>query len=294
MATPLAKLREQAKRLGITASQIRSADRDELEGLIEDAQAPRKPRKKAVAKKSTRTATRRTTTARKPAGRKPARKSATKSVPAKSARGTAKRQTTRRAATKATGNSNGYKAKGGRNLLDGVDYSETEGWNPRPGTAPDRIVKALRKFRGNREKVFDFLVDDIGDFVKPKKSDGSAWVKGDGPGTRKGMLRYRISRTAWQFALATGQHETASNRVEYGTGGTGTGTFKRAKSRTKASTTKTARKSTRKPAGRQRAAQSRTGAKRGRPAKAQTTTRRRAVRKTATRTTGRRAAAKRR
>ena len=45
------------------------------------------------------------------------------------------------------------------------------------------------------------------------------------------MLRYRISRTAFDFAVRTGQHEPSDNRVEYGTGGTGNGTFKHAKAK---------------------------------------------------------------
>jgi hypothetical protein len=240
MATALQKLRQKAKELGVSSSAIRSANRDELEQLVADAG---KPAKKKLAKKAT---------AKKPA-RKPVRKaaaskptrSAKKSAPAKSRKsGTAKRQTAQKSKASSTSK---YEAKGGRNTLDGVDFSDTEGWNPRPGSAPDRIVKALRKFRGNRAKVFDFLVDDIGDFVPTKRSDGSAWEKGDGPNSRKGMLRYRISRTAWQFAVQTGQHESSTNRVEYGTGGTGTGTFKRAKAGRKATTkAATTRKPTRK------------------------------------------------
>jgi len=212
----LKALREKAKSLNIPAKQIRTADRDELEALIEKASDNGSPRKKNVAKKAVRKAVRKSTVAKK-------------SAPARSQKsGTAKRQTTRKAAS--NGNS-GYVAKGGRNTLDGVDFSDHEDWNPRPGSAPDRIIKLLRKFRGNRDKVYDALLPDIGDFVKNKKSNGEAWLKGDGPGSRKGMLKYRISRTAWQFAVQTGQHEVADNRVDYGTGGTGEGIWKPAKAR---------------------------------------------------------------
>jgi hypothetical protein len=228
MATALQALRDSAKKLGVPSKEIRSADRQELERLVADAKANGKPSKKAARK-----AVKKATVA------KPTRKTAQKSAPAKSAKkGTAKRQTAQKASKP---KASGYQAKGGRNMLDGVNFSDTDGWNPRPGSAPDRIVKCLRKFKGNRDKVFDALVGDIGDFVPAKRKDGSKWDKGDhGTNTRKGMLRYRISRTAWQFAVQTGQHESSTNRVEYGTGGTGQGTFKRAKSGRKTATTKKA------------------------------------------------------
>ena len=42
----------------------------------------------------------------------------------------------------------------GRYTLDSeIDYSETEGWNPRPGSTPDVIQRLLKRFRGNRNKV---------------------------------------------------------------------------------------------------------------------------------------------
>lgn len=253
----LKALREKAKKLSIPASQIRTADREELEALIEDASGNGKPKRK-VAKKAVRKAVRKSTVAKK--------SSREKSAPARSRKsGTAKRQTTR-TASKSNGNS-GYVAKGGRNTLDGVDFSEHEDWNPRSGSAPDRIIKLLRKFRGNRTKVYEALLPDIGDFVKNKKSNGEAWPKGDGPGTRKGMLKYRISRTAWQFAVQTGQHEVADNRVEYGSGGTGSGIWKPAKKRNTAKAT-TKPKATRKPA-----RKTATKAKAGRKSRRRTTRR---------------------
>jgi hypothetical protein len=246
MAAPvLDKLRKQAKKLGVPTKEIRVASREELESLIAEHSDNGGTRKKTKARKAVRKAVAK-------------KKVAAKSAPATKSRksGKAKRQTTRKSEST-------YEAKGARNTLDGVDYSETEGWNPRPGSTADRIVKLLKKYKGNRDKVYDALLSDIGDFVKPKRADGSAWVKGDGPGSRKAMLRYRISRTAWQFALNTGQHEIAGNRVEYGTGGTGEGVFKR-KSRKGGRKTTTA---TRKP---QKAARKSKGTTRRR-----TTTRRR-------------------
>ena len=130
-------------------------------------------------------------------------------------------------------------------MLSRINYSKTDGWNPREGSAPDRIVKALKKFKGDREKVFQHLKSDVWDFVGKQKRNGDKRTKDEA----LEMLNYRIARTDWQFGIATGQHEVATDRVEYGTGGTGQGTFKRGKG--------TSSKPSKK-----------TGAKRGRPAKA--------------------------
>ena len=86
------------------------------------------------------------------------------------------------------------------------------------------------------------------------------------------MLAYRIARTAWDFALKTGQHEKAENRVEYGTGGTGAGVWKPAKKAT--AKARTATKAAPKKAAKGR--NSRPAARKAAPKK--TTTRRRAVR----------------
>jgi uncharacterized low-complexity protein len=67
------------------------------------------------------------------------------------------------------------------------------------------------------------------------------------------MLRYRISRTLFDFAVQTGQHEVAKNRVQYGTGGTGQGVWKPAKRQAQ-------KKSTLPRASRQKAAGGRAGA----------------------------------
>lgn len=247
MAGSVGQLRKQAKEMGIPVAEIRGAtSATELTSLIKqygkNGTGSRKVAKKAV-KKSV--AAKSTTKAAKPQRR------AAKSAPAKSRNsGKAKRQTTTRTST--------YEPKGGRNLLDGVDFSDTDGWNPRVGSAPDRIVKLLRKYRGNRDKVFDALVGEIGDFVKPRRADGSKWTRDE----REAMLRYRIARTAWDFALKTGQHEKAENRVEYGTGGTGQGIYKPAK---KGNSRTTARKSTSKPAAKRGRPATTTGKKRGRP-----------------------------
>jgi hypothetical protein len=241
MAKTLAELRKVAKELGITPAVIRGAtSADELASVIADHRADSKP--KAAAKKKV------------AAKKKGNSSSGRKSAPVKSTKksGTTKRQTT----TVAKG-SNGYVPKGGRNLLDGVDFTETDGWNARENSAPARIIAALRKARGNREKAFDALKGNIHDFVSKKMADGSKRSKADS----EKMLRYRIARTAWDFAIKTGQHDIAENRVEYGTGGTGEGVFKRRKSsgNSKTKSAPARKSSARKSAGRKAAASKKRG-----------------------------------
>lgn len=250
----LSELRTEAKRLGISAATIRSATTaEELQSVIEDhgaheggtrvkAKAKSKVAKKTTARKATaRKQTRKSTTT---SARKPNRNSARKaSTPAKSRKsGKAKRS------SNSTTRTSGYVAKGGRNVLDDVEYGDFEGWNPRPGSAPDRIVKALKKFKGNRAKVYDFLAPDVWDFVGKHYRNGERRTKPEA----LEMLAYRISRTAWDFAMRTGQHEIAGNRVKYGTGGTGQGVWKPAKA-AKATRKTSAKKTGRKKTGRAKA-----------------------------------------
>lgn len=217
MTAKLAELRKQAKEMGIAPGIIRGCNTaDELQSVIagfggEDT--PAKPRKKSAVKKA---AAVKKATAKKSGNSKSA--SSKKAPAAKSAKsGKAKRPSAAKASTKGTD------GPSGRHLLNGVDFSNTDGWNPREGSPPDRIVKALKRFKGNRSKVFDHLSGDVWDFVGKKKADGSKRGKADA----EAMLRYRISRTAFDFAVRTGQHEPSDNRVTYGTGGTGEGVFKR-------------------------------------------------------------------
>jgi len=234
MAT-LSELRTKAKSLKIPAAVIRGASTArELAAVIADY-SDEKPARKTVAKKKTVAAPEaprkrrgrppgsknkpktETPTRRAPAARKST--SGTK-APARS-QGTAKRPSTARRSTtrKAPVNSDA-----GRFLLDksSIDYTETDGWNPRPGSAPDRIVKALRKFRGNREKVFDFLAPDVWDFVGKVKQNGDRRTKAEA----LDMLRYRIARTDWEFSTRTGQHQKSENRAPYASSGNSTPTRK--------------------------------------------------------------------
>lgn len=236
----LAELRKTAKKAGIAASDIRGASAEELQAML-DAQSSNGPVKKSVAKKTVRKATTRKVS-RKPKRATKATTARKKSAPATSRKsGTAKRQATQSSGKGRTLVSKSgveytsyYQPKGTRNVIEGVDFGMTEGWSPRAGSVPDRIIKALKKTKGNREKAFEILNAKIGDFVPTKLRSGRKPNKAE----RENMLRYRISSTAWRFALQTGQHEKAEGRAKYGTAGTGEGKFKPAKKAPKATATK--------------------------------------------------------
>lgn len=269
MAT-LAELRKRAKDMGIAATVIRSADSaSELQSIIDDHDGGKSKKsakrvvKKAVAKKKT--AKKETGKKRgRPVGSKNSKKSAEKVKPAASKSKSAKTGKAKRSTGSRTSS---YEAKGGRNTLGKVDFRITDGWNPREGSAPDLIIKALKRNKGDREKTFDDLWPDRKLFVGPTLRNGKKReLRGPMP-SYEAMLKYRIARTLWDFAMQTGQHESSENRVEYGTGGTGNGSFKTAKKTAKARSAgkaskpaakKTASKTTRKPASRQKAAQGRT------------------------------------
>jgi hypothetical protein len=237
----MSELREKAKKLGIPAKAIRSAETAaELRELISDnSDNGSKPRKKAVAKAAGKKRGR-----GRPKGSTNARKAST------SSKSSTRKVTTRRASSNSNGN-------GGRNLLSKVKWSRTDGWNPREGSVPDVIVNAIRKAKGDRDAAFKVLVKKIDSLVPRKTRNGRTRDKEE----RRNYLRYLINRNAWAFAIATGQHEKAEDRAEYGTAGTGQGTFKRAGSR-KSNSGKSASKSTGKSGGRKTAS---SGRKRGRP-----------------------------
>jgi len=209
MAT-LATLRQKAKNAGISTSKVRKASAQELRELIANANG--KPRKatavKAVKKASA------------------VKKSATKRAPAvKSTTGKAKRPATVRSTAKSNG-------KSGRNVIEAVDFNDDAEWNPRSGSPPDRIIKALKKTKGNRDKAFDLLVGDVWEFVGKTKRNGQKRKIAEA----HDMLRYRIARTLFDFVVKTGQHKVSKNRIEYGTGVNASAATQRklAKNRTKA------------------------------------------------------------
>lgn len=238
----LMDLKKKARRLGMSAADARGADREELEGYIsENSNGTRsKPAKKkavAVAK------------SKRGRGRpKGSTNKATKAKPAKPAK-VAKRGRPK-GSTNSTGNGH-TRSTDGRHILSSIDYGKTKGWNPREGSPPDRIVKALKKFKGNREKVFQALRDNPFEFTKRAKRDGTKRTKAEA----QEMLKYRIARTDWQFAIATNQHKKATKRIEYGTGPNASTVKKSTRKRgrpAKAATAKASTKATGKKRGRGR------------------------------------------
>jgi hypothetical protein len=186
MAT-LQTLRRKAISAGMPTSKARKASQRELSDYLANG----KPRK---------------STAVKAVKKAKAVKASAKRVPAaKSRKGKAKRPAISRAKT------NG---KSGRNIIEGIDFSITDGWNPRPGSKPDQIIKALKKARGNRQKAFDALEPNVWDFVSKTKRNGQKNKREDA----EQILMYRIHRTLYDFAKATGQHTSSTNRIVYGTG----------------------------------------------------------------------------
>lgn len=209
MATKdLRELRREAKAAGIRG--FKGMDRDELVAALRDAGGGTAKRGRPAKKRSTSAPAKKRTTAKR----------GTRSTAKRQTSGRSAKSTKRSAPARASRNSNG---DAGRNLLGKINWSDTEGWNARPGSPRDEIQKALRKARGDREKVFAVLVKRIRDFVSVKKADGTKRTKAE----QEAYLRYLISRVAFDFAVKTGQHEPSANRAQYGTGGTGTGAFNR-------------------------------------------------------------------
>jgi hypothetical protein len=239
MAT-LQALKRQAKKAGIPAAQIRRASSaDELQELIASNGEPVKAAAKKAIKKSS--------AVKKSVVKKAtAKKSAKKAPAAKSTKGKAKRPST-----------NGDV---GRALIGKVDFDKTGEWNPRSGSAPDRIIKALKKSKGNRDRAFTLLSPDIWDFMGKVKRNGERRTKAEA----NAMLKYRIARTLWDFCLKTNQHAVATNRIEYGTGPNATTPKKRGRPAKKAQTAPKRRG--RPPGSKNKAtAKSTTGKRRGRP-----------------------------
>jgi hypothetical protein len=145
----------------------------------------------------------------------------------------------------------------GRHILGDIDYSEDERWNPRTESPPDLIIKALRRFRGDRQKVFEHFKDDVWYFVGKRLRNGSTRKTADA----YAMLKYRIARTDWDFAMKTGQHKKSTKRVEYGTGGFG----KAVKKSTRKAPVAAPKRRGRPPGSKNRVTAKATPVKRGRP-----------------------------
>lgn len=212
MATNILALKKEAVKLGMDKNEAKKANRSVLEDFIKSAGTP-KSKKKSLKKSSAAKPKHKTATAKKTATKKAttkksaAPKAAAKKAPAaKSAKaGKAKRPSPKAENTGV-----------GRLSLDGkIDWAaESEEWNPRAGGPVERLFKALKKARGDVDKAADALASDVWDFVGKIKRNGEKRTKAEA----NAMLRYRLNRTKWEFATRTGQHNPATDRVEYGTG----------------------------------------------------------------------------
>lgn len=198
-------LRQKAKRSGMPSAEARTASREKLEAFL-NGSGSKKTGRKVVKKATTRTT-----------GRKVVKKSTRKSAPAQSrTSGKAKRPTTKATKPKATPRATRTRDTNGdpgRNMIDRLDYSnvDPDDWNPSKESATGRIYALLKKFKDNVDKVYDAIVedDDLFNFVAPKKTRlGNKRTVEDQHAT----VAYRINRTRFDFAKATGQHESATNR----------------------------------------------------------------------------------
>lgn len=207
MAESLIQLKKSAVALGMDKSKAQGADRAMLEAFVSSMKAA----SAAPAKK-------RKTQSAAPVKKK-ATNSASTSAPAKkSTTGQAKRPTTAAGTSKATttktqADSNGDVGRAKIGTVKYNDYDE-DTWKPREGSPVDVIFRSLRKHKDNVEKVFEDLKPTVYDFVGKTKKDGTKRSKAEA----LNMLHYRILRTRFEFAVKTGQHKVATNRIAYGTG----------------------------------------------------------------------------
>ena len=201
LTNEVVKLRGQARKAGIEDYGSMSAA--ELRIALKGAGSSSKPSSKRKTRKSV---TAIASTAAKRVTRKSA--SAKKTPAAKSpARGEAKRSSsggsTRKSVTPASSN-----GKPGRNLIDRKQIDWTLDWAG--GTKGNRgiIFKALRKHRGNYEKVYAALKADARKMF-PKNTKTGERYSAD---KSRAQLKWYIGRTAFDYVTATKQHQKSTNR----------------------------------------------------------------------------------
>jgi hypothetical protein len=228
MAENVLKLKKRALALGMGKPEVMKADRKQLEAFISSAESkptkkkssePKAAKKKSGAKKS-KSVKKSSGDEKAPAAKKSTKKagkakrpSSEKAKPSKTTKAT-KTKTTKTKPKKATKASDS-----GRAAIGQIDWSiEHKNWNPRKGSAVSRLFKALKKTKGNVNKAFDLLEADVWDFVGKKMRDGTKRPLKSGDNNAHEMLRYRLNRTKFDFATRTGQHTSATNRVDYGSG----------------------------------------------------------------------------
>lgn len=229
MASELIQLRAKAKKAGIPASDFKGLGIADLKNLIAGS-SKSAPAKGAPAKGAARKpAPAKGAPARKPAAKAPVRKPAVvkpaaKKAPAKStvrkpatrstaAKGTAKRPSSavRKPATKAAARKAAANTAG-RNLIDNSAIDWTADWSGGQSGNRQTIIKAVRRFKGNTEKVFNHLADQAQSMFPKNEITNAKRTKTEA----QAQLRWMISRVKLDFVKATGQHESSTNRAGYG------------------------------------------------------------------------------
>jgi hypothetical protein len=219
VAEALVKLKKRAIKAGMKKSEAKTASRGELEEFLNGGSS--KKSTKAKAKKSS---SKKSTTKKTAKSENKAKKTKTKKASSKKS-------------TKASSNGDAGRLEVGRLKYTGYDKDE---WKPREGSPVERIFKALKQHKDDVEAVFKALKPKAKEFAASKTApDGSRRTKE----WFEKNLRYRINRTRFEFAVKTGQHEVATNRVQYGKGDYAKSTKKSSK---KAKTNSKAKTSTKK------------------------------------------------
>lgn len=206
MPENILKLKKQAVAAGMPKADAMKADRKTLNAFLADDEKPSKPKKGVTKKKATKKGA--TTTTKK--STKKATKAERKATPTKPSTKKATRKPAKRSEN--TGDL-------GRVGIDKsrLDWSaESDEWNPKKGGPVEKLFKALKKSKGNIDKAYEIVKGDLYEFVGKTKRDGTKRTKDEA----QAMLRYRLNRTLYEFAVRTGQHNGAAseNRAAYGTG----------------------------------------------------------------------------
>jgi hypothetical protein len=214
------KLRAKAKTLGIDGYKGMSVS--ELQEAIKKSEGKSGKSGATAAKKSSTNGTksgRKTAvkTAVKKATAKVTKKSGRKTASAKSQPATAKRATTgakRSSNVKPATRSRQKVGDAGRNIIDNsqIDWTAESG----VGASEPRktIMKWLRKFHGDVQKVYDKLEDDVATLYKSNKRTGEKYTQAK----RKELLRWHISRVKFDFVMDTEQHDKSTNRTNASSG----------------------------------------------------------------------------
>jgi hypothetical protein len=188
MAENLLALKKRAVKAGMDKAEARKAGRDTLLKFLSNGagskSASKKATKKAVAKKKGGSSTK-----------------------------ASKKGSTKKSSTKRKTSNNG---KAGRISIGKLKFSgfDPDDWKPREDSVTGIIFKALKQNKGDVDATYKALKGQLSKLVPPKTRGGRKRTKDE----QKSDLKYRINRTKWDFALRTGQHSAATNRVEYGSG----------------------------------------------------------------------------